>query len=77
MDNLMKHWIDLKTRIEELRKDQAGLSTVEYIIILILIAVVAIALWQQFGAAVTARIQEGTGAINGMPSGGGGGGGGT
>ncbi|MBO6934818.1 MAG: hypothetical protein JJ863_07580 [Deltaproteobacteria bacterium] len=72
MDNLMKHWIDLKIRIEELRKDKAGLSTVEYIIILILIAVVAIALWQQFGEAVTARIEEGTGAINGMPSGGGG-----
>lgn len=74
MDNLMKHWIDLKTRINELRKDQAGLSTVEYIIILILIAVVAIALWQQFGAAVTQRIQEGTGAINSMGGGGGGGG---
>ena len=69
MDYLMKQWMDLKLRLEELRKDQAGLSTVEYIIILILIAVVAIALWQSFGEAVTQRIEEGTEAINGMPSG--------
>lgn len=69
MDKLMKTWIDLKLRIEAMRDDEDGLSTVEYIIILILIAVVAIALWQQFGQAVNDRITEGTDAINGMPSG--------
>ncbi|MAQ13698.1 MAG: hypothetical protein CMN30_02760 [Sandaracinus sp.] len=63
---LTKAWIDMKLRIEAMRDDEDGLSTVEYIIILILIAVVAIALWQRFGQAVTSRITEGTDAINGM-----------
>ena len=66
MDKLTKNWIDLKLRIEAMRDDEDGLSTVEYIIILILIAVVAIALWQQFGQAVTQRIEQGTSAINDM-----------
>jgi len=67
MNPLTRSYLALATRLEALRRDQAGLSTVEYIIILILIAVVAIALWQTFGEAVGFRVREGTTAINGMP----------
>ncbi|MCK9522805.1 MAG: hypothetical protein M0R76_07115 [Proteobacteria bacterium] len=46
--------------------DKRGLSTVEYIIILVLVAVAGIALWQEFGDAVQSRITESTGAIDAM-----------
>ena len=49
-----------------LMRDTRGLSTVEYIIILVLIAVAGIALWQEFGNAVMDRIGQSTDAINGM-----------
>jgi Flp pilus assembly pilin Flp len=73
MNALNRTYVALATRLDALRRDQAGLSTVEYIIILILIAVVAIALWQTFGEAVGFRVRESTTSINGMPSSGGGG----
>ena len=56
--------------IEKLRnqiaiaKDDQGLSTVEYIIILGLIAVVGIGAWTTFGEAVTTEVGEAEGAIN-------------
>jgi len=51
---------------KSLVRDQRGLTTVEYIIILILIAVAAIGLWQAFGESVMDRINESTEAVNGM-----------
>ena len=55
--------IDLKSKLESkksLVKDEEGLSTVEYIIILILIAVIAIVAWQSFGSAVKSKVQGAT-----------------
>lgn len=63
---LTNAYLSMEKAADRLKKDEQGLSTVEYIIILILIAVVAISLWKNFGNAVTARIQEGTTAVTGM-----------
>ncbi len=41
----------------DLWKDQRGLTTVEYIIVLGLIAIVGIAAWQQFGETLTGEIE--------------------
>ena len=50
-------------RIEstDLWKDQRGLTTVEYIIVLGLIAIVGIAAWQQFGETLTGEIEAADG----------------
>ena len=47
-----------------LREDERGLSTVEYIIILILIAVLAIAAWKQFGESVEYHVRSSTTQVN-------------
>ncbi len=61
--------IDLKSKLEKsLVKDEEGLSTVEYIIILILIAVIAIVAWQSFGDAVKAKVQGSTDNITRLGS---------
>lgn len=39
-------------------KDERGLTTIEYVIILVLIAVGAIAIWKAFGGEVNARIDS-------------------
>ena len=43
--------------------DKRGLTTVEYIIVLGLIAVVGIAAWQQFGETLTGEIEAAEGYI--------------
>lgn len=43
--------------------DKRGLTTVEYIIVLGLIAVVGIAAWQQFGETLTGEIEAADGYI--------------
>mgnify|MGYP001828010223 FL=1 len=48
---------------KSLWKDKRGLTTVEYIIVLGLIAVVGIAAWQQFGETLTGEIQQAEGYI--------------
>jgi Flp pilus assembly pilin Flp len=55
---MMKH--DLDT----LRRDERGLSTVEYIIILVLIAVIGIVAWRAFGTAVKSKVENSTTQIN-------------
>ncbi len=57
--------IDLENKA--LLQDEEGLSTVEYVIILILIAIIAIVAWQNFGNAVTGKADQSTAAINGLP----------
>ena len=47
-----------------LRDDASGLSTVEYIIILVLIAVIAIVAWKQFGESVEYHVRDSTTQIN-------------
>lgn len=45
-------------RAQQLLADTRGLSTVEYIIILCLIAVACFAIWGMFGQTVNSRISE-------------------
>lgn len=53
---------------DDLLQDDRGLSTVEYIIILILIAIVAIVAWQNFGQAVEFKARQSTTSINSLGS---------
>lgn len=46
-----------------LAHDQRGLTTVEYIIVLGLIAVVGIAAWQQFGETLIGEVEAADGYI--------------
>lgn len=48
--------------------DTRGLSTVEYIIILCLIAVVGFAIWQKFGSTVKTKVRGADGVVNGLPT---------
>lgn len=52
-----------QTRTPDLVNDKRGLTTVEYIIVLGLIAVVGIAAWQQFGETLTGEIEAADGYI--------------
>jgi Flp pilus assembly pilin Flp len=45
------------TSIRKLHSDDRGLSTVEYVIILVLIAVAAITTWTHFGSTITGKIK--------------------
>ena len=49
-----------------LARDERGLSTVEYIIILVLIAVAGIGLWRAFGDTVSQKIGDATGEVGGL-----------
>ena len=53
-------------RAQEALKDERGLSTVEYIIILLLIAVAGIGLWRAFGDSVAAKISDATSEVDGL-----------
>ena len=60
-----------------IRSDEQGLSTVEYIIILFLLAVSGLAIWRLMGDTVTGKVDEGNVAVRDLdPSAGGGGAGG-
>ncbi len=48
------------------RADEDGLTTVEYIIILVLIATTGIAMWRQFGEQVEFQIRSATTEINSL-----------
>ncbi|MEM1414890.1 MAG: hypothetical protein AAGH15_08315 [Myxococcota bacterium] len=50
-----------------LPRDQDGLSTVEYIIILVLIAVIGIVAWEQFGQEVEYKVRQSTTKVNELP----------
>jgi Flp pilus assembly pilin Flp len=47
-----------------LRRDERGLTTVEYAIVLCLIAAVAVASWQAFGKNVNEYLAKATGKID-------------
>jgi len=55
-----------RTDAPSLRDDERGLSTVEYIIILVLIAVIAITAWKQFGEAVEFHVRDSTTQVNNL-----------
>jgi Flp pilus assembly pilin Flp len=49
-------------------KDTEGLSTVEYVIILMLIAVVGIVAWRTFGNTVVSKVNAGNSQVSGLGS---------
>jgi Flp pilus assembly pilin Flp len=51
----------LKNLITKLRSDERGLSTVEYVVLLVLIVAIAVALWNVFGNLL---VQKLSGAAN-------------
>lgn len=52
--------------LRKLQQDDQGLSTVEYIIILFLIAVAAIGVWTAFGETLTDKVDTADGEIQGI-----------
>lgn len=55
--------------VRELLADERGLTTVEYVIILALIAIVGIAAWRNFGNAIQNRVGQQMNSINSLPQG--------
>lgn len=54
-------------RIEGLLSDEQGLTTVEYIIILCLIAVVGFAIWKKFGETVKSKVSGADNVVGELP----------
>jgi Flp pilus assembly pilin Flp len=46
----------LRSLLAKLRQDERGLSTVEYVVLLVLIVAVAVAMWNVFGQQVTGKL---------------------
>lgn len=51
-------------RQSSLVKDERGLSTVEYVIILVLIAAAAVGTWSKFGGTIMAKINAADKEVN-------------
>jgi Flp pilus assembly pilin Flp len=60
--------VNKSRRVRDLLADTRGLSTVEYIIILCLIAVVCFAIWRQFGETVKSKVQGADGLVGQLPT---------
>ena len=54
------------TAKDSLIGDERGLTTVEYVIILVLIAVMAIGVWQKFGKSVQAQVGKSQTAVDSL-----------
>jgi len=54
------------TTIRNFQKDDRGLSTVEYVVILVLIAVAAIGTWRTFGKTIMDKVTDQGNKINTM-----------
>lgn len=52
------HSMPPSTSPSSLLRDDRGLSTVEYVILLVLIAVAGITVWESFGKTVMDKVQE-------------------
>lgn len=57
-----------KRRTTGLLEDTRGLTTVEYIIILCLIAVVGFAVWKKFGETVKTKVNGADTVMGGLPT---------
>jgi len=63
----MKRFIELARRVagnQSIVRDERGLTTVEYVIILVLIATMAIVAWGRLGKAVTDKVGASETQIN-------------
>jgi Flp pilus assembly pilin Flp len=49
-----------------LANDQRGLTTVEYVIVLVLIAVVGIGVWRTFGKNLSTKISDAANSVQGL-----------
>ena len=58
----MSNW--LRRRCCALSRDERGLSTVEYVILLVLVATIAIGAWRLFGDSVVSALQGTTGKLS-------------
>lgn len=56
----------IKRPLRNLSEDELGLSTVEYIIILVLIAVLAIGVWREFGESVQLQVAVSTDKVDAL-----------
>ena len=59
--------MDHRPQLQKLVRDTRGLSTVEYIIILCLIAVVGFAVWKQFGQTVEEKTRAASTVMGDLP----------
>ena len=66
MSNLVQSIRRFQARPLTLLRDTRGLSTVEYVIILVLIAVLAIGTWRTFGNSVKKQITDSTTSVDGL-----------
>jgi Flp pilus assembly pilin Flp len=64
----MKQIQKKKRRTTGLLEDTRGLTTVEYIIILCLIAVVGFAVWKKFGETVKTKVNGADTVMGGLPT---------
>jgi Flp pilus assembly pilin Flp len=55
-----------RSALGALLRDEQGLSTVEYVLILVLIGIGAIAAWRGFGGGVRTRVQRGVGEVDSL-----------
>jgi Flp pilus assembly pilin Flp len=55
-------------KLAGLLRDERGLTTVEYIIILCLIAVVGFAIWKKFGETVKSKVGGAEGVVGTLPT---------
>jgi Flp pilus assembly pilin Flp len=54
----------LSALLLKLRGDERGLSTVEYVVLLVLIVAMAVAAWNTFGKSVTGKLTSASGAFD-------------
>lgn len=63
----MSYIRNLIAKARGLNNDERGLTTVEYVIVLMLIAVVGIVTWQAFGESVANKVTSAGGAVDALP----------
>jgi len=56
----------VRRNLRDLLNNTEGLTTVEYIIVLVLIAVLAIGVWRTFGSSVRTQVTNSTQQVDGL-----------
>lgn len=59
--------IRMQSIVNRLRLDERGLTTVEYVIVLCLIAAVAVTTWAEFGNKIRVRLEGADEAVGTIP----------
>jgi len=54
----------LSALLIKLREDERGLSTVEYVVLLVLIVAMAVAAWNTFGTRVQGKLNQASGSFD-------------